>query len=78
MQSDSEEWTKEAKHVFSKAAPELTADVETATQYLVEERGHRESAARRLAQFLVEHDSDDLDERAQENTQDDTQERTSP
>lgn len=52
-------WVEEMEHVFSKSAPELTEDVETATQYLMDERGHPEANARQLAEVLFELDEED-------------------
>lgn len=40
---------------IAKAAPELTDSVESASEYLVSERGHNEQAATELAEFLNDH-----------------------
>lgn len=44
-----------AKSDVAKAAPELTESVESASEYLVSERGHDEEAAIELAEFLNRH-----------------------
>jgi hypothetical protein len=52
LDSDDPEWLHKADYELRKAAPELTGGVETATEYLMNERGHPEPGARQLAEFL--------------------------